>query len=285
MLPQMANKPSIAIVGPGKLGMALALALRERGYRIEAVIGPPGKTSMRAKRLAKQVRSRALREPKDIHAEILWLCVPDAEIARAAKNLAPIFRGRFAFHSSGALSSDELTILRGSGTPVASVHPLMTFVEGANPPLEGVSFAIEGDIAAVRAARVIVRDLGGESYTIDKATKNAYHAWGTFASPLLTALLATAEHVAGLARVKGKTARHRMLPILRQTVENYGKSGAGPGFSGPIVRGDLETIRRHLAILRRSPVPEYVYLALARAALEYLPSKKRKAIERLLNFA
>jgi len=147
----------------------------------------------------------------------------------------------------------------------------------------GVSFAIEGDPVAVRAARGIVRDLGGESYAISQKEKNAYHAWGTFASPLLTALLATAEQVAGLAGVTRKAARGRMLPILLQTVKNYGAVGAAAGFSGPIVRGDVETVRRHLEVLRTAPVPRQVYMALVRAALEYLPAKNKTSLRRLLS--
>jgi len=286
MLPGMAEKPSIAIVGAGNLGTALALALREAGYRIESVIARShGKSLTRARRLSKQVSSRVVLGAEGVKARVLWLCVPDSEIARVAKSLAERFegKGRIVLHSSGALGSETLEPLRRKGLAVASVHPLMTFVRGSRPSLGGVSFAMEGDAAAVRAARGIVRDLGGEPYAISRKEKNAYHAWGTFASPLLTALLATTEHVAELAGVTKKAARQRMLPILLQTVRNYGTVGAAAGFSGPIVRGDVETVRRHLAVLRKAPVPRHVYVALARAALKYLPAKNKKMLNSLLD--
>jgi predicted short-subunit dehydrogenase-like oxidoreductase (DUF2520 family) len=284
MLPGMAGKPSIAIVGAGNLGTALALALREAGYRIESVIARRGKSLMRARRLARQVRSRAVLIAEDVKARVLWLCVPDSEIARVASSLAERFQGqgKIVFHSSGALGSETLEPFRRKGAAVASVHPLMTFVQGSRPSLAGVSFAIEGDPAAARGARGIVRDLRGESYAISRKEKNAYHAWGTFASPLLTALLATTEQVAGLGGVTKKAARQRMLPILLQTVRNYGTFGAAAGFSGPIVRGDVETVRRHLEVLRSAGVPRQVYRALARAALEYLPAKNKASLRRLL---
>jgi predicted short-subunit dehydrogenase-like oxidoreductase (DUF2520 family) len=210
--------------------------------------------------------------------------VPDSEIAYAAATLAETFRGkgRIALHSSGALTSDELEPLRSNGAAVASAHPLMTFVKGSRPSLAGVPIALEGDTVAVRAARAVVRELGGEAYILRKEDKNAYHTWGTFASPLLTALLATSEQVARLAGVRGAAARRRMLPILLRTVENYGSLGAAKGFSGPIVRGDVETVRRHLEVLRRATIPREVYLALARAAIEYLPAKNKEALEQLL---
>jgi predicted short-subunit dehydrogenase-like oxidoreductase (DUF2520 family) len=272
-------------VGAGNLGTALALALREAGYRIESVIARGhGKSLTRARRLSKQVSSRAVLGAEGVKARVLWLCVPDSEIARVALSLDERFegKGRLVFHSSGALASETLAPLRRKGAAVASVHPLMTFVRGSRPLLGGVSFAMEGDPAAVRAARGIVCDLGGEPYAISRKEKNAYHAWGTFASPLLTALLATTEHVAELAGVTKKAARQRMFPMLLQTVRNYGTVGAAAGFSGPIVRGDVETVRRHLAVLRSSGVPRRVYLALARAALEYLPTKNKPSLRRLL---
>ena len=285
MLPGMAEKPSIAIVGAGNLGSALALALRESGYSIESVIARGGGKSLtRARRLARQVRARATLRAQDVKARVLWLAVPDSEIERAAESLAEQVheRGKIALHSSGALGSDILEPLRKKGAAVASVHPLMTFVRGSQPSLAGVSFAIEGDLAAVRLARSIVRDLGGESYAISREEKNAYHAWGTFASPLLTALLATTEEVARLAGVSQRAARRRMFPILLQTVRSYGTLGAAAGFSGPIVRGDVETVRRHLKVLRAAPVPRQVYVALGRAALEYLPAKNEALLRRLL---
>jgi predicted short-subunit dehydrogenase-like oxidoreductase (DUF2520 family) len=284
MLPGMAQKRSIAIVGAGNLGTALALALRGVGYPIESVIARRGKSLARAKRLAKQIGATAVLGADEVRAQVLWLCVPDSEIARVALSLAERFqgKGKIVLHSSGALGSEILEPLRRKGAAVASVHPLMTFVKGSRPSLVGVSFAIEGDPVAVRAARGIVRDLGGESCSISQREKNAYHAWGTFASPLLTALLATTERVAGLAGVRRKAARQRMLPILLQTVRNYGTLGAAAGFSGPIVRGDLEIVRRHLEGLRTAPIPRQVYMALARAALEYLPAKNKASLKRLL---
>jgi predicted short-subunit dehydrogenase-like oxidoreductase (DUF2520 family) len=103
-----------------------------------------------------------------------------------------------------------------------------------------------------------------------------------FASPLLTALLAVSERVAGAAGVKRRAARERMLPILRQTLANYARLGAPEGFSGPIARGDAATVRKHLTVLRRVPGARGVYVALARAALRDLPVKNRGELGRML---
>jgi predicted short-subunit dehydrogenase-like oxidoreductase (DUF2520 family) len=210
--------------------------------------------------------------------------VPDSAIASAAESLAEAanWSGKVAVHSSGALTSDELAMLRRRGAAVASVHPFMTFVRGSQPSLVDVPFALEGDQKALRATRAIVRDLGGQPFTIRKPHKAAYHAWGMFASPLLTALLAASERVAVAAGVSRKAARKRVLPILKQTLANYAILGAPGAFSGPIARGDVATVKKHLSILRGVPGAREVYLALARAALRDLPAKNRSGLEKIL---
>jgi predicted short-subunit dehydrogenase-like oxidoreductase (DUF2520 family) len=218
-----------------------------------------------------------------LHADLVWFCVPDGEIAKSARLLSgKDWTGKIAVHSSGAMSSDELGVLRKSGARVGSVHPMMTFVEGDTPELKGVGFAIEGDREAVQTLSKIVRRLGGEVFAIAPKDKLLYHAWGTFLSPLLTALLAAGEQVAEGAGVPSKGARRWMLPILRQTIENYARHGGARGFSGPIIRGDAATIRKHLQVLRNLPIAREVYVALARSALRTLPTRHPKALKALL---
>ncbi|HKH99719.1 MAG TPA: DUF2520 domain-containing protein [Candidatus Sulfotelmatobacter sp.] len=286
MLPAMVARPRIAIVGAGNLGSALAVSLRQAGYKIAAVIARRGASWRNARKLAKAAGASVSTDPSDAgQAEVFWLCVPDGEIARAARTLAAgvEWKGKVALHSSGALASDELTPLRARGAAVASVHPLMTFVPGSRPLLAGVPFAIEGDSTAVRVARRIVRDVGGSAYSIRKADKAAYHAWGTFASPLFTALLATMEQVAAVAGVKPKEARQRMIPILLQTLANYAAFGAPGSFSGPIIRGDVDTVKRHLRVLRKVPAAHEVYLSLALAALSRLPARNKRLLKQVID--
>lgn len=284
----MPAKPRIAIVGAGNLGTALARSFSSAGFTVAAlVVRPHSKSISQARQLAEQVGSRAVSDIAQVDADLLWFCVPDSEIAEAARSFAKSakVRGRFAFHSSGALSSDELVLLRRKGFAVASVHPLMTFVPGSRPALAGVPFAIEGDAAATRYARRIVDALGGRSCPIRKQDKAAYHAWGTFASPLLTALLATTEEVAAVAGVKRPDIRRRMIPILLQTLANYAQYGASGAFSGPIIRGDVATVKKHLGVLRSRPAARGVYTSLAQAALQYLPTKRAKALKSILDSA
>lgn len=287
-------KPTIAIVGAGSLANFLAVALRDAGFRISEIIARDSPQSFRrARALAAKVDAQAVTaRSAALDTALLWFCVPDREIRRAASFLADHVLGRalvgqkvivrFALHSSGTFSSRELDALRTAGAAVASAHPLMTFVAGAHPSLKGVPFAVEGDHEATRVARRIVRALGGNSFTLPASRKAAYHAWATLTSPLLLAFLVTLEDAARAAGLTPQDARSKSLPIIRQTLENYSRLGPARSFSGPLVRGDAETVAKHLAALKKQPGASEVYMALARAALHGLPVKNLKELTRLL---
>ena len=282
------------MVGAGRLASFLVPALAEAGYTIREIIARPRPQSLqRARSLARKVDARVVTVENAALADLVWFCVPDGEICRAAGALAErakavisrsgSHRVRFAFHSSGVLVGRELEPLRKTGVAVASAHPLMTFVAGARPSLAGVPFALEGDAAATRLATRIVRELGGESFLLSGRRKAAYHAWATMTSPLLLAYLVTLEDAAREAGLGRKDARRMSLPIIQQTLENYRSLGPADSFSGPFVRGDAETVAKHLALLKKLPITRAVYVALAQAALARLPVKNGKQLRRLLD--
>ncbi len=279
--------PSIAIVGGGRLGTALVLHLFRAGYHIAEILSRDSQSSLAdAGKLARRVKSDAssFRNAR-LDAELVWFCVPDSDIASVAGKLSAFGwreKGKIVFHSSGVLTSDVLESLRKRGAAVASVHPLMTFVRGSVPDLAEVPFAIEGDGPAVQVAFKVVRDLGGTPVRIRKEDKVSYHAFATMICPLLVALLAAAEEPAGAAGLSRKIARCRMMPIIQQTLANYATLGPAKSFSGPIVRGDVKTIKQHLKALAKAPAAKRAYIALAESALEYLPNRNRREIERLL---
>ncbi|HXW92736.1 MAG TPA: Rossmann-like and DUF2520 domain-containing protein [Terriglobales bacterium] len=286
MLPAMVAKPGVAIVGPGRLGSALAIELSRAGYRVSELVCRQGSPSgSRVRKLARRLHARlSFPQTACLDAEVIWFCVPDREISSAARTLATRgpWRGKTAFHASGALTSAELGALKRKGARVASVHPLMSFVRGAVPPLKGVPFALEGDRGALRVGARIVHDFGGNAFSIPAKNKAAYHAWGAFASPLAIALLATAEQVANAAGLSPLEARRKMLPILEQTLENYRRWGAAGSLSGPLVRGDAEIIAKHLEILGPISGAKEVYLALSRSALRLIPVEERRKLEKAL---
>jgi predicted short-subunit dehydrogenase-like oxidoreductase (DUF2520 family) len=279
------KRVSVAIVGAGRLGMALAECLGGAGYEIPEIITGKSRGSLSKDRpLTKRVDARlGTVRGAELTADLVWFCVPDSEISSAAARLLnQEWKGKAAVHSSGVLSSDVLAALRRKGAHIASAHPLMTFVRGSVPPLQGVPFAIEGDRVSLTVVQRVIHDLGGVPVRMRKRDKIAYHAFATIVCPLLISLLAAAEKTAALAGISAAEARRRMMPILCQTLANYEKLGPAGAFSGPIVRGDVETVRKHLRALAAAPAAGRAYSGLAQAALEYLPSTNTEEIRTLL---
>ena len=280
------DKPTITLIGAGNLAQALGPALKAAGYQIDFVASRETASSRRRAAMLARLLEAPTQSLNDAGptSGIVWICHTDDALVDTAKLLArkPGWSGKILLHSSGALSSDVLSPLKRKGASTASLHPMMTFVPGATPRMEEVPFAVEGDTRAVAVARRIVRDLGAESFAIKKTAKPLYHALGSFSSPLIVAALVTAERVGRSAGLTASQTRRVMGPILRQTFKNYAERGAAAAFSGPIKRGDLNTVLRHLKELKRVPGASEVYRALVKSALMDLPSAKRKELMRML---
>jgi len=281
------RRDSIALVGTGNLASVLGPALRAAGYTIEEVVSRPlPKSQRRAGKLAKKLRAKAvILADAALTANVIWLCHTDDAIPQTAIHLSqrPGWHGRIVFHSSGALTSDVLAPLKRAGAHVASLHPMMTFVPGTSPGMKGVTFAVEGDRKAVSEARAIARALKAEFFAIQKEAKVLYHALGSFSSPLLVAELATAERVARAAGLKAKQTRKVIGPILQQTLNNYLQHGAAKAYGGPMKRGDVNTVRRHLRELKKVPGAGEVYRTLVKSALMDLPAQNKSQLRKLVH--
>ena len=277
---------SITLVGTGNLASVLGPALRAAGFTIDEVVSRPlPRSQRRARALARKLRAKPTRlADAALTSNVVWLCHTDDAIAQTALQLARRsgWRGRIVFHSSGALTSDVLAPLKRAGAHVASLHPMMTFVLGTSPGMKGVTFAVEGDKSAVSAAREIVRALKAEVFAIRKEAKVLYHALGSFSSPLLVAELATAERVGRAAGLRASQTRKVIGPILQQTLNNYLQHGAAKAYGGPMKRGDLNTVRRHLRELKKVAGAGDVYRALVKSALLDLPANNKAQLLKLV---
>lgn len=278
------SKPTVALVGAGNLAHALGPALARTAYRVVEVVARDRKPSLTAARkFARTLGARVSTLGAPIHADLVWLCVRDDSIAVVVETLTMLdLRGRYVFHSSGALSSDALAPLREAGASVAAVHPLMTFVRGSRASFSGVWFGVEGGAKAVRLAKQVVRALEGGVLPVRADRKALYHAWASLASPMLAALLAATEEVGRAAGLSSQAAHEAILPLIAQTLANHAAFGPSGAFSGPLRRGDVATVARHLEALRDFPRAQEIYVALARSALHTLPVKEARQMARLL---
>ncbi len=204
----------LAIVGRGRLGTALATALDRAGHEVSGPLG---------------------RGADGAAADAVLLCVPDAEIARAAAHIAP---GPLVGHCSGATGLGELT-----PHEAFSLHPLMTVTaDGAD--FAGAGAAIAGSTPrALDFASEIAHALGMRPVEIAEADRAAYHAAASIASNFLVTLEAAAERVAGAAGVE----RAQLVPLVRATVENWARLGPERALTGPVARGDEATVERQRA--------------------------------------
>lgn len=274
---------SVAIVGAGRVGTALGMALARAGWRVAAVGGRGTAATRRAARLvgvpAMGARDAAAR------ADVVIVAVPDDAVAAVARDIAPaVKRGTIVVHTAGALSSDALAAVRRRGARAASMHPLMTFPSAAKglAGIRGASFFFEGDRGAAPVLRALIRSIDGVPVAVSKRGKALYHAGAVLACNDLVALLAEAFGLFRSAGIAEAPARKALGPLIRRTVENVLSMGPARALTGPVARGDAGTIARHLAALRGPARDAYRVLGLATLRLARLPAVKRRAIATLL---
>jgi predicted short-subunit dehydrogenase-like oxidoreductase (DUF2520 family) len=158
----------------------------------------------------------------------------------------------------------------------------MTFVSQSSIDLKGVPFALEGNPKALAVIGAVVGRLGGKPFRIAAQCKPAYHAFGFFCSPASVVLIAAAQQVGKMAGLSERQARDLMEPIVRQTIDNCFRSTPQEAFSGPLRRGDLATVRKHLEVLKQEPKLRELYRALSRIALQHLPVGNADEMKKLI---
>lgn len=236
----------LRVVGPGRAGGALSLALDRAGWD---VAGPLG----RGDDLAGAAEG----------VDLLVLAVPDGAVAEVAAAVRPVPSVVVA-HLAGSLTLDVLA----PHPRRASVHPLVALPSaevGAERLAVGAWFAVAGDPLAGQ----VVTDLGGTAIEVADEHRVAYHAAAVIASNHLVALLGQAQRVADAAGVPLEA----YLDLVRATVENVAELGPEAALTGPIARGDEATVARHLAAL--DPAEREAYEAMAEAARELVRRRDR----------
>ena len=234
---------ALAIVGAGRVGSSIAAAARAAG--IDVSIGGRADAADAARA-----------------AGVVLLCVPDEAIAEATARLAAAgVRPSFAGHTSGATALEALAPLASGGAQTFSLHPLQTAPD-RQTDFTAAPCAISGSTAqALELGRTLATELGMRPFEIAEDDRVAYHAAAAIASNFLVALQ---ESAAGLLASTGvEDARELLAPLVLRTAANWSERGA-EALTGPIARGDTETVERHRDELgRRAPELLDLYDALA----------------------
>ncbi|HTC67531.1 MAG TPA: DUF2520 domain-containing protein [Candidatus Acidoferrum sp.] len=247
----------MAIIGAGRVGRALGRRLHELDWKIGAVITRSEASARKAGRFIGAGKARATLSREVLASRLILISTPDDAVARVAAELARIgaeeLRGKVVLHTSGALNCSALKAVRDWGAAVGSMHPLQSFSGVGIPPLEGKVFAIEGDPAAIRLARQIVRALGGLPVQIAGGSKVLYHAAAAFAAGHVLAIEETATRLMMLSGMKRSEAIRALLQLTRQVLENFERLGPRAAWTGPLARGDYGVVAAHLAAMKRLP--------------------------------
>lgn len=281
---------TVAIVGAGRLGSALALALDSCGYEITALVSRRRARARRAAgRLAhsRPLALSALELDRLPDSDLYIIATPDDQIeataarisdsldetaaarrsaanagaaAHASSRTSPLPSSRprrtprVALHASGALSSRALAPLRARGLSVGSLHPLVSVSDPqtALDNLRGAFYCVEGDAPAARLARRVVRSLGGRSFSINARDKALYHAAAVLAAGHAVALFDLATESLAACGLSRARARAVLLPLARSAVANLAASRTNAAaLTGPFARADAETVRRNLSAFAR----------------------------------
>jgi predicted short-subunit dehydrogenase-like oxidoreductase (DUF2520 family) len=247
------NKPSIAVIGAGKVGCALALLLHDRGYHVAAVAG---RRPEPVRELAERTGARACQRPEDAAAMagLVFITTPDREIPNVSEMIAErggFKQGQVVAHTSGAHPSDELIGVREAGAYPVSIHPLQSFADIATAMdnLPGSYFALEGDPRAMPLAEQVVADLEGRAFNIDARDKSLYHAAACIASNYLVSLLHFSTGLYNQFGLSRQEAFEALFPLIQGTINNIAKAGPVQALTGPVSRGDVPTIAGHLPAL------------------------------------
>ncbi|RPJ01858.1 MAG: DUF2520 domain-containing protein [Candidatus Aminicenantes bacterium] len=281
-----------SIVGAGRLGTALGAALVRRGWLAEAIVDKDARAAREGRSIIGRGRASTSYAAAAEAGGAVIIAVPDDAVGRVAAALARsggAWAGRPVFHTSGLVPSTALGPLARRGARTASLHPVQSFPRKDAPAsaFKGITWGIEGGPAAVEAAGEIVRALRGHILLLSEEDKPLYHAACALASNAFVALEWTAAGILQKAGITEDAAIATLLPLVQGTLQNVKSLGLEKALTGPVLRGDIATVRKHMEALGSDPRAREIYtaagkLVLRLAAKRGLPAGRVRTLKRLL---
>jgi len=276
---------SVSIIGVGRVGGALALALPRDRYFIKDLVYRSSDAMAVDIAAASDTSVSSFVDMGDLDADVVFIATRDAEIASVSNSLVSKLPGKpFVFHTSGALSSKELVDLAAVGCKTGSIHPLVSVSSPELGPerFRGAYFCIEGEPDALDQARQITNALGGIPFSVETDKKTLYHAAAVTACGHLVALFDAAVEMMTKCGLSEEDSKRVLLPLVKSTVQNLGEQNTAAALTGTFARADIETFVRHLQVLNTSVSDELleIYLLLGERSLE-LAAKQGISAEKI----
>lgn len=273
----MAKKADrFVIIGGGRVGTAVGHLLQRTGEEVRAVACRSEESLARVAAYLNDVYLTTDVVKAAKKGNVIIITTPDDLIADTCLTLSSagaVRKGEHVVHMSGALGLDVLRAAEEQGADIACLHPLQTFadVRGAVKKIPGSVFAVTARDAGTQAwAESLARRLGGEPVYLAEKDKVLYHIGAVVASNLLVALEHAAELMYQEIGMEGGRALKALLPLVEGTVDNLRRLGTERALTGPVARGDIGVLRRHLECMEREGREELmrVYVSLSRYALD-----------------
>ncbi len=244
-------KPSFAIVGCGKVGTALGKFLSRVGYRLAGVSSKSLSSAQRAAEITGTDHFSQVPWEITKSADVVFITTPDNAISDTCSSISRnngFCKNAIVLHCSGALPSTILSSAKRCGAFTGAMHPLQSFVssKAESNPFQGIIISVEGENDAVNMARKIAIDLGATCMEIKTEAKTLYHAAAVVASNYLVTLFDLAFNLIEAAGIPKKEALKVLKPLIEGTLSNIEKVGIPEALTGPIARGDVETVEKHV---------------------------------------
>ncbi len=257
------KKDTIAILGSGKVGTAVGFLLLSSGYEIVAIASRSDESIKRGVEYTRAKPFRSLSQAAAM-AECIIISTSDDAIASVCKKITEdgaVTPGKKVIHMSGAGGLDLLESARKSGAHVASIHPIQSFadVTGAIENIPGTTFGITAQEEIKNWSVQIVKDLGGVPFFVSEKDKPLYHAAACMASNYLVTLMNMVVEVYKALGLKHDEAMKAFWPLVRGTIKNIENRGTVQSLTGPISRGDIGTVEKHLQAFQ-TKLPEFLNL-------------------------
>ncbi len=271
---------NIGIIGAGKLGNALAVAMDKFGFGISGIYSRSVESCQSlCDKLGLEMNNCL--DTVIIKSDVIFLCVPDNDIDIMASRIATCFKsqsvsGKVFFHLSGALSSEALKPLEDLGAYTGSFHPIQTFADRENgwEKLPGCFFGFEGCDEAQKCAQKIADKLNSKIVFIKKEQKTLYHAAACMISNYTVTLFYIMHQMLLKSGIEEDVAVNAFMPLLKNTVDNIEKLGYINALTGPISRGDHKVVGQHIKSLS-CEIPELtdIYRLLGKETIDIAVKK------------
>ncbi|MEX0721495.1 MAG: Rossmann-like and DUF2520 domain-containing protein [Balneolaceae bacterium] len=267
--------PTVTIIGLGKVGTAWLNVLPNVGYPVISAYSRTGVDSSLKKNHSQSHFGKEIPNTKEELGQLIFLTVSDDAIESVSETLAknfPRLDETFVIHCSGVLSSEALSALKKKGAKTASFHPIKAITK-KNNSFKGTWFDMEGDEGLLDELEILCQKLGAHSFLIKPEAKPHLHASAVVASNYLVVLADLVKKISAEGEILEETALKSLIPLMRNTLDNIEEFGTVQALTGPVARGDVQTIERHLEGLKSDDSLLSLYKKFGKATVDIAEEK------------